>query len=393
MQIHNTVIKYKIAILFILTLLLINCTQNSKKATVKNQQHTLKSEHTLTYGQVDVFDKNTQIPEDVKPFMDVWLRDTYMMLAPDGYYYMTGTTKQKDNHAAWDVNEGIYLWKSKDLKTWEDIGYVWTLDDDATWQKDVVTIKKGTKFDINNKPIGDKRRAVWAPEIHYIKSQNNYYLVGCTPKNPAGKGSYILKSTTGKPEGPYVNIKGNAHGAIFGKIDGSLFEDDDGIVYFIGHSHWIAKMKPDMSGFAEAPKRFIEQPYDKEPYIEGAYIFKYKQHYHLIQAIWSVKQLDGTFSYFGGNPYNTKEEKEENIYSYDVVIASSDNIYGPYSKRYTAVTGGGHNNIFKDKSGNLWGTMFGNPRGTLFPRSFVARPAIVPLEYVNGKFKVKHGIK
>lgn len=37
---------------------------------------------------------------------------------------------------------------------------------------------------------------------------------------------------TGKPEGPYENIEGNKDKAIFPNIDGSLFEDTDGTVYF-----------------------------------------------------------------------------------------------------------------------------------------------------------------
>ena len=35
------------------------------------------------------------------------------------------------------------------------------------------------------------------------------------------------------------------------EIDASLFEDDDGTVYYLWHSGKIARMKPDMSGLAE----------------------------------------------------------------------------------------------------------------------------------------------
>ncbi|PXX31809.1 hypothetical protein [Arenibacter sp. ARW7G5Y1] len=89
-----------------------------------------------------------------------------------------------------------------------------------------------------------------------------------------------------------------------------------------------------------------------------------------------------------GIPYGSKAEKEANIYSYDVVIASADHIYGPYNDRYTAVTGGRHNNFFKDKEGQWWSPMFGNPRGDLLDRPFIARPAIVPIIYNKGKFMV-----
>ena len=46
-------------------------------------------------------------------------------------------------------------------------------------------------------------------------------------ESAGGRGSFILRSKTGKPEGPYENIEGNKDKAIFPNIDGSLFEDTD----------------------------------------------------------------------------------------------------------------------------------------------------------------------
>lgn len=373
--------------LFIFIMLFAACKENKKNHTNEELADTLKTE----YGVVDVEDKETQIPEDVKPLFDHWLRDTYINLGDDGYYYMTGTTGLEDRETARDLSPGIRLWRSKNLKDWKDMGYVWTFEEDGTWQKDFEIIKDGPKEDLNHNKIGEKRRTLWAPEIHYIESKDNYFIVGCTPENPHGRGSYILRSTSGEAKGPYENIEGNSDGPIFPQIDGSLFEDEDGTVYFIGHSHQIARMKDDMSGFAEPLREFKEQSYDNEPYIEGAYVVKEGGKYHLMQAIWSIRQPDGSYSYSGKNPYDSMEEREANLYSYDVVIASADNIYGPYSERYTAVTGGGHNNFFKDKEGQWWSTMFGNPRGDLLERSFLARPAIVPIKYENEKFKVDQG--
>lgn len=370
--------------LFVFIFLFASCKEKKESDTNRELADTSKAQ----YGTVDVEDPETQIPEDVKPLFDHWLRDTYINLGNDGYYYMTGTTGLEGRETARDLSPGIRLWRSKNLKDWEDMGYVWAFEEDGTWQKDFEIIKDGPKEDLNHNKIGEKRRTLWAPEIHYIESKDNYFIVGCTPENPHGRGSYILRSTSGKATGPYENIEGNSDGPIFPQIDGSLFEDEDGTVYFIGHSHQIARMKDDMSGFAEPLREFKEQSYDNEPYIEGAYVVKEGGKYHLMQAIWSIRQPDGSYSYSGKNPYDSNEEREANLYSYDVVIATADNIYGPYSDRYTAVTGGGHNNFFKDKKGQWWSTMFGNPRGDLLERSFLARPAIVPIKYENGKFKV-----
>ena len=371
---------------FFLLFLIISCKGN--KSGEFAEQDLPQNLQSLTYGKVDVEDPETQIPESVEPLFDTWLRDTYINKGRDDYYYMTGTTGLEGRKTARDLSPGIRLWRSKDLENWEDLGYVWTFEEDGTWQKDFEIITDGPKEDLNQNKIGKKRRTLWAPEIHYLESQDNYFIVATTPENPQGKGSYILKSTTGEATGPYVNIEGNKEGPIFPQIDGSLFEDEDGTVYFIGHSHSIARMKDDMSGFAEPLRQFDEQPYTPEPYIEGAYVVKEGGKYHLLQAIWSIRQPDGSYAYTGGNPYDSREEREANLYSYDVVIASAENIYGPYSKRYTAVTGGGHNNFFKDDEGQWWSTMFGNPRGDLLDRPFLTKPAIVPVKYENGKFKV-----
>ncbi|HKJ47425.1 MAG TPA: family 43 glycosylhydrolase [Balneolales bacterium] len=330
------------------------------------------------YGNVDVHAPGTQVPKSVNPLFKRWMRDVQVEKAPDGYYYLTGTIADKGYnyiHAARQFNKGIMLWRSKDLKNWENMGYVWTFDKDGTWQKD---------FGIAGK---EKNRTLWAASIHYISSQKNYFIVACVPHNPHGSGSFILRSKTGKPEGPYENIEGNKKGPLFKKIDGNLFEDDDGKVYFLGHAHYIARMKDDMSGFSEPLRKFNEKSYQPEPYIEGISVFKANGKYHLVQAIWSVRLPDGTYTYAPGNTYHSGRKIQQNKYSYDCVIATADNIYGPYSYRYTAITDGGHNNFIKDDDGNWWATMFGNPGSLNHDARIVCNAALVPMHVVDGKFK------
>ena len=170
------------------------------------------------------------------------------------------------------------------------------MEKDGTWQKDPKVYKEGEKYakkSINNDPMDNRFHAVWAPEMHYIKSAKNWFIVACVNWSAGGRGSFILRSTTGKPEGPYENIEGNEDKAIFPNIDGSLFEDTDGTVYFVGHNHYIARMKPDMSGLAEEIKTLKESKYSPEPYVEGAFIFKYDGKYHLVQAIWAHRTVKG----------------------------------------------------------------------------------------------------
>lgn len=347
------------------------------------------------YGKANTRDLNTLIPAGIEPAFDHWMRDTYVTLAPDGYYYMTGTTATPDREFegephCWDWNDGIYLWRSNDLNNWEPMGLVWSFDKDATWQKDPRVFGENEKYNktsLNGDPLDNKFRAAWAHKIHYIKSLDNWFIVSCVNDSDGGRGSFILKSTSGKAEGPYINIEGNKEGAIFPQIDGNLFEDTDGTVYFIGHSHYIARMKLDMSGFDEELRTLEEEKFTPEPYIEGVSIFKYDNKYHLVQAIWSFRgENEETYI------VPTKEFADKYTrYSYDCVIATSDNIYGPYSKRYNSITGGGHNSIFQDKNGEWWATMFFNPRGAQADEyKQTCRPGLIPMKYEKNKFSPDH---
>ncbi|MFI3322289.1 MAG: family 43 glycosylhydrolase [Rikenellaceae bacterium] len=261
------------------------------------------------------------------------------------------------------------------------MGCVWSMEKDGTWQSEPKILETSEqRYSINGDPLDNKVLALWAPEIHYIKSVKNWFLVASLNDSANGKGSFVLESVSGKPEGPYRNIEGNKNGAIFPKIDGTLFEDEDGTVYFVGLNDQIAKMKPDMSDLAEPFRTIVEQKFNPEPPVEGAFIFKHGGKYHLAQAVWSHRAE-------GGDTYIIDKDKPDTRYSYDCLIASSDNIYGPYTRRYNACTGAGHNNLFKDKEGNWWATQFFNPRGNqALEFGQTCRPALVPMKFVSERF-------
>lgn len=349
------------------------------------------SEHALSYSDpvAPVGDSTLKVPASVTPIMDQWMRDTYVMYGPDGYYYMTGTTAtpgrnfRGGNVHCWDYNDGLYMWKSKDLKQWQPLGLIWGFDrDGANWQQKGKPVKPGA-VSLNKDPLDSMFRALWAPELHYVKSKKKWLIIACVN---GGMGSFVLESVSGKPEGPYRNIAGNKDKAIFPNIDLSLFEDDNGKVYLVGHNHFIARMKDDLSDIAEPFRPLKERPYSPEPYIEGVFLTKYNGKYQLLQTVWSIDKRDGHYTYL------RDEKKDANaLYSYDVVVAESDHVYGPYGPRYAAILQGGHNNIFKDRKGNWWSTTFFNPRGVMGTRYPVTcRPGLVPVKWVNGKLRPDH---
>lgn len=292
----------------------------------------------------------------VRKLFDTWLRDTSICLGPENTYYLTGTTQAPGN------NRSIRLWRSTDLEKWEPLGVVWEYGS-SPWHKDYLR----------------KKKPLWAPEIHYLKG--TFWLTYSIPgwdDTPKTSGCGLLKSATGKAEGPYVDVQPDDR--IGDEIDASLFQDTDGSVYFVWHSGKIARMKDDMSGLAEpyhwlkmtgtdpAPnhhsglceKIFGPNSFDHVGY-EGATMFKANGRYYLAAA-------------------------ENNDGHYDCMVAESENIYGPYGQRYMAVRDGGHVTFFHNAQGAWWSTFFGNDKNA--PQ--MERPGIVPLEFdAEGHVKTK----
>ena len=271
----------------------------------------------------------------IKPLFDQFLRDTSIVLAADGNYYMTGTTGGPEMMV---VTSDLSVWRSPDLIHWSPVRdlprqstVVWNLDRDGSpWLK-TVTLRDGEPF-----------RPLWAPEIHYINK--TFWIPLSVPRH----GITILKSTTGKAEGPYeIAIKPDE--PLSSGIDASLFQDDDGTVYSLYGGGWIAKMKPDMSGLAE-PYRHITSASGREAGFEGVYLFKDKGLYNLCVADFVLGE------------YNT-------------YIITATSLTGPWSERYLAVPHAGHANFFRDKQGRMWSTFFGNDRHA----TFSAHPGIIPL--------------
>lgn len=283
----------------------------------------------------------------VTPLIDVGLRDTAVCLGPDHTYYMTGTIGPDFMTA----NAGIQLWKSKDLKHWDDMGLVWQVERDGTWQKQWTTKN------------GNKRRAVWAPEIHYV--HGNFYIPYCV----TGLGTAMLRSATGRPEGPYVSANTPDAPLTRSGIDASLFEDDDGKVYFVYGSGLIARLKDDLSGLADAPVQLRCDTPDPDP-----------EHHHPARPApagqYDKVGFEGVFLFKANGRYYLS--CAERYYErYHCMTAESETLLGPYHARYVSVPYAGHNTFFRDAEGQWWSTMFGNDEDA----PIHLRPGIVKVEF------------
>ena len=135
--------------------------------------------------------QNLPPPKGLRKLLDEPLRDPSVCLGPDHTYYLTGTSEP-----FWSYNNanGIRLWKSKDLVTWTPLGTVWRYGK-SPWHAKYLQAK----------------RPLWAPEVHYCKG--TFWLTYSMPGwDGTGKtsGSGLLKSTSGKPEGPYQDMQPGA---------------------------------------------------------------------------------------------------------------------------------------------------------------------------------------
>jgi len=297
---------------------------------------------------------------NIKPIWDVSMRDAVIIVGGDGNYYLTGSTGRN----IWSYNDGIELYRSKDLKQWDYLGLVWNIEKEGGWEK-LWRVRHGH-------PV----RSIWAPELHFIN--HNYYIIFSMPPG----GMSILKSTTGKPEGPYIHAT-NPDKPLLGGIgpietsyliDPTLFQDTDGKVYFThGDGMVIARMKDDLSDFAEPLHKvqFITIDSDTTKHADGVCKkFNYKDLGYEGVTLFKRK----------GKYYMGVTDHYEGRYS--MLFATADNVYGPYSGRYEGIPCNGGTNIFRAKNGDWYSCLFGDDNQAPWRE----KPGIIKIDFdKNGK--------
>ena len=277
--------------------------------------------------------------EEILPMADIHLRDPYIMTGADGRYYMTGTYDPVD----WSNTREIHIYRSDDLRAWEDLGAVWNYERDADWQKKLIT---------------DGSSPIWAPELHYIRG--NYYL--CYSLGWGAMAGSVLRSKTGLPEGPYEDICGKA---VFDSIDSTFFTDDDGTVYAVWADGRYAVMSRDMKRLTTVKRSLLSESGQPAGF-EGCCVIKINGLYYLCSAAYTTHYRPDGSSYL----------------SYDSYYAVSSRFAGPYSERRLLLINGGHGNLFFAKDGTLY--------TTLFSGALQEKPAIAEIEVTSdGLLKVK----
>jgi hypothetical protein len=298
------------------------------------------------------------VARKVTPVLEAPLRDAAICRGPEGVYYLTGTsaTRRADGTLDFQNNDGVWLWKSKDLKTWEAMGQVWSIAGSSRgfaapnkWQ----LRWRGNANADDDRPV----RGMTSPEVHWVKG--NFYIT----YSMNGQGTGLLASAGGKAEGPYRDV---GRMTLCGG-DASLFEDDDGAVYWVWGAGWIARMKEDLTGLAEKPRPLELEAETKTSTCPfrigqgGAFIFKAPapglKHgsYHLVGYDF-VPRMGG-------------------VMCKDTMIATAETVYGPYKRRDMMVPHGGQSTVFEGPDRGYMATF----NGADSQAAFRDKPGIVPL--------------
>jgi len=277
---------------------------------------------------------------------DGWLRDPYITIGGDGYYYLMGTPPDPANPRSEEIHfyhipvgqatttaqstvvtPKIYLWRSPDLADWEAFGMLYVLEEGFWGQKHPEVFEAGSP----------KAWFVWTPKMYFERGK--WIFVHTTP-DPYRNGA-ILSVSNGLINNSETDFPMGED--LFNKQSPSLFRDDDGVWYLIWANTLIAPLKPGFAGLSAAPT-----PIDNTNGTighDGATLRKIGKKYVLFGTAWLT---------------DTGQKG-----SYDLYYCTADHVYGPYSQRQLVGKHLGHGTPFQDREGRWWCTAFFDPKEPL----------------------------
>lgn len=307
-----------------------------------------------------------------------WIRDPYIMLGPDDFYYLTGTTiNENDAREKTDpynvglgdesaVGDTVRLWKSKDLIDWEYLGVIYDIKKDSPFPK-------------------APGKYVWAPEIHWIPEMKRWALLHCPQQK-----SNIALSAGAEPKGPWAHPMGKG---FTGHHDPSIFRDGE-TWWVLSENTNVRPLNAELTAFT-APAKRIDPAGSRTNTLgratsaighEGATMIKVGDKYVHLGTAWSTDQ-------------GRKG-------SYNLYYCISNKIDGTYGPRRFAGRFLGHGTPFQTRDGKWWCTAFFNANVPPLPREGIEKrdlgenaqtinqrgTTIVPLEVKtldNGEIQIR----
>ena len=250
----------------------------------------------------------------------------------DDTFYLVSTTMH--------LMPGAPIMKSKDLKNWETVGYVF----DKLTDSPKYDLLEGTAYG----------RGQWATSLKY---HNGKFYALLAP-NESGKmgDTYIFSAE--KAEGPWTIVSRMRH-----FHDCSLFFDDDGRVYVIYGTGEMMELKPDLSDVIEGTHQHIfQREEDETGLLEGSRMIKHRGKYYLLMI---------------SHVYAPGRHRREVCYR-------ADDIHGPYEKHVILESEFG--GFSYEAQGTIVDTQDGDWYGIIFQdRGGVGRVlTLMPCRWIDG---------
>ena len=250
----------------------------------------------------------------------------------DDTFYLVSTTMH--------LMPGAPIMKSKDLKNWETVGYIF----DKLTDSPKYDLKEGTAYG----------RGQWATSLKY---HNGKFYALLAPNEAGAMGdTYIF--TADKAEGPLKILSRMRH-----FHDCSLFFDDDNRVYVVYGTGEMMELKPDLSDVIEGThQQIFQREEDEKGLLEGSRVIKHNGKYYLLMI---------------SHVYAPGKHRREVCYR-------ADDIHGPWEKQVILESEFG--GFSYEAQGTIVDTKDGDWYGIIFQdRGGVGRVlTLMPCRWING---------
>ena len=247
-------------------------------------------------------------------------------------FYLVSTTMH--------LMPGAPIMKSKDLKNWETVGYIF----DKLTDSPKYDMKVGTVYG----------RGQWATSLKY---HNGKFYALLAPNEAGAMGdTYIF--TADKAEGPWKILSRMRH-----FHDCSLFFDDDNRVYVIYGTGEMMELKSDLSDVIEGThQQIFQREEDEKGLLEGSRVIKHNGKYYLLMI---------------SHVYAPGRHRREVCYR-------ADDIHGPWEKQVILESEFG--GFSYEAQGTIVDTEDGDWYGIIFQdRGGVGRVlTLMPCRWING---------
>ena len=247
-------------------------------------------------------------------------------------FYLVSTTMH--------LMPGAPIMKSKDLKNWETVGYIF----DKLTDSPKYDMKEGTVYG----------RGQWATSLKY---HNGKFYALLAPNEAGAMGDTYIFSAD-KAEGPWKILSRMRH-----FHDCSLFFDDDNRVYVIYGTGEMMELKSDLSDVIEGTHHQIfQREEDEKGLLEGSRVIKHNGKYYLLMI---------------SHVYAPGRHRREVCYR-------ADDIHGPWEKQVILESEFG--GFSYEAQGTIVDTKDGDWYGIIFQdRGGVGRVlTLMPCRWING---------